>query len=343
MHQKDIEYLLSGNMTLNQFQYCAAIRTLGTAGNKYLETLSSLARQSIKPKKILVYIAEGYPLPKETIGIEEYIYCPKGMIAQRALPFDEIDTEWILFLDDDLRIPDDGIEKLFEGIERFDADCIAPNIYPNHNLSVKNKILAIFRMQTYPHWDKRWAFKIRKSGHYSYNNHPAEILPTQSNAGACFLCRKEAFQRIHFEDEMWLNSFKYALGDDQLFHYKLYKYGYKVLTHFNCPIKHLDAQAGGIKNHKEKNLCAIASRFLVWYRTIFSIQKNIFGKTVCWLAFLGTNVIYFLFSCINALRRRKWYVISNIWKGNIEGYKYAHSEKYLSYPDFLAHFSTDKK
>ena len=52
-------------------QYCVAIRTLGTAGEKYRQTLLSLQQQTIPPNKILVYIAQGYPIPQETIGIEE--------------------------------------------------------------------------------------------------------------------------------------------------------------------------------------------------------------------------------------------------------------------------------
>ena len=133
--------------------YCVAIRTLGTAGEKYRLTLLSLQQQTIPPNKILVYIAQGYPIPQETIGIEEYIYCPKGMVAQRSLPFDEIDTEWILFLDDDIYIPRDGVEKLFAGLKQFNADCIAPNKLPNHNMSFKNKIKAILCSQTFPHRD----------------------------------------------------------------------------------------------------------------------------------------------------------------------------------------------
>ena len=67
-----------------KLRYTAVIRTLGTAGEKYQVLLDSLAAQTIKPEAILVYIAEGYPLPKETIGIEQYIYVKKGMVAQRA-------------------------------------------------------------------------------------------------------------------------------------------------------------------------------------------------------------------------------------------------------------------
>ena len=55
-------------------KYTAVIRTLGTAGDKYQQLLNSLASQTVKPEEIIVYIAEGYPLPKETIGIERYVY-----------------------------------------------------------------------------------------------------------------------------------------------------------------------------------------------------------------------------------------------------------------------------
>ena len=60
-------------------QYTAVIRTLGKAGEKYQQLLDSLAHQTIKPAAILVYIAEGYPIPKETIGVEQYVYVKKGM------------------------------------------------------------------------------------------------------------------------------------------------------------------------------------------------------------------------------------------------------------------------
>ena len=100
-----------------EFEYTAVIRTLGTAGAKYQQLLDSLQAQSVAPKAIIVYIAEGYPLPKETIGTERYVYVKKGMVAQRALPYDEVQTEWMLFfrsLDSFL----DLIQKDFR-MERF--------------------------------------------------------------------------------------------------------------------------------------------------------------------------------------------------------------------------------
>ena len=79
--------------------YTAVIRTLGTAGDKYQNLLKSLVLQTLQPLKIIVYIAEGYSIPQETVGIEQYVFVKKGMVAQRALNYDEVDTEYILFLE----------------------------------------------------------------------------------------------------------------------------------------------------------------------------------------------------------------------------------------------------
>ena len=91
-------------------KYSVAIRTLGKAHDKYLAELKSIERQTVPPKDIFVYLAEGYEKPKETIGKESIIYCKKGMIAQRSLSFDEIDTEYILFLDDDIELAPESVE-----------------------------------------------------------------------------------------------------------------------------------------------------------------------------------------------------------------------------------------
>lgn len=133
-----------------KFEYCAAIRTLGTAGDKYYQTLLSLKQQTIPPKKILVYIAEGYPLPKETIGIEQYVYVKKGMIAQRALPYKEVDTEYILLLDDDLYLAPDAVERMYNGMTNNSGDVMCANVFPNHEASFSEKLRWIFFVGTFP-------------------------------------------------------------------------------------------------------------------------------------------------------------------------------------------------
>ena len=75
---------------MKPFAYCAAIRTLGRAGHKYLRLLQSLQAQTQPPLKILVYLADDCPPPPETLGCETLVRVPRGMVAQRALPCDEV-------------------------------------------------------------------------------------------------------------------------------------------------------------------------------------------------------------------------------------------------------------
>ena len=44
------------------------------------------------------------------------------MVAQRALPYKEVDTEYILCLDDDLSFPPDMVENLYRSLNEFNAD-----------------------------------------------------------------------------------------------------------------------------------------------------------------------------------------------------------------------------
>ena len=264
-----------------EFEYTAVIRTLGTAGEKYQQLLNSLQAQTIAPRAIIVYIAEGYPLPKETIGIERYVYVKKGMVAQRALPYDEVQTEWMLFLDDDLYLPPNFVEMLYDHIVENDADVISPDIFPNHERSFLGKLMMAISGRMLPHRDDgKWGYKVIRTGGYSYNNHPTKsVYQSQTNAGACFLCRKGDFEKIHFDDELWMDNLSYAQGDDQVMFYKMYLHGLKQMTLYGSGIVHLDA-GDNLNPQKEKMLLYADLRFkiLFWYRFLYSQEKNYFMK-----------------------------------------------------------------
>ena len=264
-----------------EFEYTAVIRTLGTAGEKYQQLLNSLQAQTIAPQAIIVYIAEGYPLPKETIGIERYVYVKKGMVAQRALPYDEVQTEWMLFLDDDLYLPPNFVEMLYDHIVENDADVISPDIFPNHERSLLGKLMMAISGRMLPHRDDgKWGYKVIRTGGYSYNNHPTKsVYQSQTNAGACFLCRKGDFEKIHFDDELWMDNLSYAQGDDQVMFYKMYLHGLKQMTLYGSGIVHLDA-GDNLNPQKEKMLLYADFRFkiLFWYRFLYSQEKNYFMK-----------------------------------------------------------------
>lgn len=271
----------------NRFSYSVAIRTLGTAGSKYQRLLDSLNRQTIIPDKIFVYIAEGYSLPKETIGKEEYIYVKKGMVAQRALCYEEIDSEYILFLDDDIYLPENAVEQMFRYLLENNADVISPDIFPNSERMFFSELLMTLsgRMKARRN-DNYWGYKVMRNSGYSYNKSPHyEVLFSQTNAGACFFCKKDDFLRISFQEELWMDNEKYALGDDQVMFYKMYLNGLKILTWYNSGFIHLDA-GNNMDVNKKKNVIYSDFRFktIFWHRFIYKPDNScisIFWSFIC--------------------------------------------------------------
>ena len=262
-------------------EYTAVIRTLGKAGEKYQTLLNSLISQTIPPKEIIVYIAEGYPIPAETVGRERYVYVKKGMVAQRALRYDEVDTEFMLCLDDDLFLPADFVQTMYDELRENDGNVISPDIFPNHERGWGQEILMLLsgRMMARRFPDS-WGYKVLRTGGYSYRkNINKKVYPSQTNAGACFFCRKEDFLKVSFEDEMWLDSNRYPIGEDQVMYYKMFLFGLKVLTSYNSGIKHLDA-GGNMTKEKEKMLIYSDFRFktIFWHRFIFRPEKNLLLK-----------------------------------------------------------------
>ena len=254
-------------------KYSVAIRTLGKAGDYYQRTLDSIASQTVKPEAVVVYIAEGYELPKETAGIERYVYVPKGMVAQRALPYDEIDSEWILFLDDDVYLPPDAVETLFRELEENGGDVISPATFANHKASWKQKIArTLTGREVLRLFDDEWSYKVLRTTGFSYNNNPRKaVYKTQTGSGPCFLCRKEDFLNTHFEEELWLDEAPYAYPEDQVMFYKMYLNGLKLLTSFDSGIVHLDA--GSTLVGSEERL----------QKHIYSEYRN---KTIFWRKFI---------------------------------------------------------
>ena len=319
-------------------EYCVAIRTLGTAGEKYQILLDSLNRQTIKPNKILVYIPYGYELPKETIGREEYVRCPKGMITQRSLPFDEIDTEYILFCDDDLWLADDFVEVLYKGLLENNGDCIAPDVFQIQEMSAIGKIKKAISGYAFPRKDDGWAFKIMRNASYTYNANPShDILPSESAAFACMFIKKAAYKAIHYEDERWMEDFGYALGDDLLFFNKLYIMGYKTLVRYHAGIKHLDAGGSSRPFVFDSFRKQVALAFVVQYRIKYSLKSNGFcERLLCIFSTCIRNTEQFFFTLIKQLLKGRC-VFFIYMKGIRDGFRYIRSEHYKKIPAFDAY------
>lgn len=201
------------------------------------------------------------------------------MVAQRALTYKEVETDWILFLDDDVYLPPNGVEQLFNAVEKYGADVVSPNTFENHKLAGIVKVMNIILGKAMPFKSDTEAYKVIRSGGFAYNSNPTkDFYWSESNAGPCFLCKKKTFIDIHFEDETWLDESPYALPDDQVMFYKMHLAGYKVATLFNSGIIHLDAgtAVGASADRIEKMLYSeVKNQIIFWHRFIKPYNQGI--------------------------------------------------------------------
>lgn len=299
--------------------------------------LDSITGLSVQPQNIYVYIPYGYDLPKERIGSEVFIRCEKGMVTQRSLPFTEITTPYCLFCDDDISFPSDFVEKLFNELTENEGDCISPDSFKTTQKSIFVQIINLIKWAS-PRKSDAWAFKInRYTSGYSYNSNPqSNVLKSQSAAFPCFLCKMDVFRSIHFEDERWLDTMLYGEGDDQLFFYKMYLMGYKLLVSFDSCIEHLDGKTSR-KGEKERDKFrnSVFIRFCLWYRSCYKLERNgIADKFCCILLFSFKLIVIYLYHAIWSILRMRYYRLVIYIPGLYKAYKFVHSEEYLKYPPY---------
>ena len=315
--------------------YSIAIRTLGTAGTKYLDELRSITRQTIQPEKVVVYIADGYKRPTEQIGREEYVWVKKGMMAQRALPYNEITSDCILMLDDDVLLAPDSVENLLRAMEENAADCVGADSFRNQDLTLASKVYAAVSNLVFPRRDDGWAFKIHRNGSFSYNNHPQpKFYLSQSCAGPCALWRKDAFLRTHLEIELWCEHEGFWYGEDVLLFFKLYSNGGRLGILYNSGVSHLDGQtaSGAHREDLKKYYTRSKASAIIWHRTIWQgrhdlMSASAFAFKQIWLLFVNcTAGVIFLKPQIPVLFLR------GLW----DAYRFSKSNTYRLLPAFIS-------
>lgn len=312
--------------------YSIAIRTLGTAGDIYRQELESICLQTIQPERVVVYIAEGYPRPGFTVGNEEYVWIKKGMMAQRILPYVEIKSPCILMLDDDVLLAPDSAERMLKALSENEADCLGADVFQNHKMGFGKKVFAAITNMVFPHWSRKWAFKIHRNGSFSYNNCPSQSFYwSQSCGGPAMMWRKEAYDRIHLEDEKWLDSLGFAYGDDALETYKLYRNGGRLGVLYDAGIQNLDAGTSSTAFRKSPERICIRTRasFMIWWRSIY---RN--GKDTAWSRFLaaaafGVKTIWLIPAMCVAGK------IGSYFRGLRDGWKAVHTAEFQALPPYI--------
>lgn len=317
------------------FSYSIVIRTLGNAGEKYLQMLQAIDRQTVKPVEILVVIPKGYSLD-HSLGNERIIYSEKGMVTQRAVGIEEAKGDYLLVLDDDLDFPNDFAEQMHDYLLERGLDCVLAfgNGKTEQTKVGETAIRVPFKkrvMQTM----KR--FRLAFTGQAFYSNRKSSYFDTivstgghrtyvkceeglcQTGAFACFFIKSDKAKAVKFNDEQWLQEgvlSAYAALDDAVFYYKLFKQGGRIAYTHKTDFVHLDAAAGRPAQSpiaaKRIRLYTIArNKTIFWHRHIWSSHRTLHVL----MGGMYGIVNYFLYSTVANLYPKNWSAIGALYRG----------------------------
>ncbi len=322
-------------MRVKNITYSVAIRTLGKNVNVLKRELESILCQTRLPEKVMVYIAEGYERPAFQVGKEEYIWVRKGMVAQRALEYREIDSDVILMLDDDVELAPDSAERMLKAMKSSDADCVAADTFKNQEMTWIQKMIAFVANGVYERRDDGWAFKQNRNGSFSFNKKPkTEFCWTETFAGPCWMVKKNVLRTVRLQDELWLDRLGFSYGDDAVESYKLFMNGFKCGVLYDSGVKNLDAKTSSGAYHKSDKKLYTRSFgiFVIWWRMIYTSRDKqwlsalLFGLKAWW---------QFNLHVLLGIVKMNMKIPYNYIKGLKDGWTFVHSDEYKAIPPYV--------
>ena len=320
--------------------YAVVIRTLGTGGDKYELLLKSLQEQTCPPKHIYVIIAEGYSLPKERIGTEEFVYTTKGMWHQRIFGLQYAskigDVSYILALDDDLSFNYSFAEDSIDCINERDCDILIPSILdPNASgqkvvdvWSLRNLFLSLQGVR-FESRRSKYRIKIAPTAGYIANTRlePA-CNPTQSGQFAAFWIKADRVAQLELEEEYWIDDTKYALPDDQVFFYKAFVKGLKLYNHNDIVVRHLDHGSSNPNRLLDYSFATGRNFLIFWHRFLYLRQKSLWHRFVHIVSILYRLGMGVLMPSVQSLRQKKLAPIRAYIQGVVSAVRYISSPEY---------------
>ena len=317
-------------------EYSIAIRTLGRAGEKYQKLLDSIKKSGIQPQKVVVVLPEGYDLPAERLGCEQFVYCPKSMIGQRIEALNYINTEYTLFLDDDIEFDESFVEKLLEPLDAGLFDCSTGPLFSFFPQSLAGRIAGTLTASVSLSFLRRDMYvKILRSGGWSYHTFDTtqkRCYPTESFAWTCFMIRTQVMRDLHMEDEqVWLERFGYACGDDRVMAYKLVKLGYKACIVANALYAHNDARTSTSAqemNNTKPVFCMYYMHVVFWNRFIQNMEKNKVYRALNRVCFSYWQFAMLGYHVLKGIRLEGRPRFGAFIQGLREGKRYVRSQEY---------------
>lgn len=245
----------SSSKVINKGTIDVIIPTIGRAEYLY-DIVSDLSKQTVLPHKII--IIEQNPVvgshsnlsrvyqEKWPFKIQHLFIHQSGACNARNLALDSVESEWVFLADDDIRIPNNFIEKAFNGISKFGVSAVSLSC-------------------------------LQKKQKPSFN----VFFQWGSFGSGCSIVKAEALYAIRFN-----MAFEFGYGEDSDFGMQLRNAGYDVLYFPHPEILHLKAPIGGFRTNPElpwqtQEIQPKPSPTVMLYKIIHNSREQILGyKTV---------------------------------------------------------------
>lgn len=327
--------------------YSVAIRTLGTGGEKYRATLDSIAAQTRKPQHVYVVIADGYALPPERLGTEEFVRIRKGMFHQRVHGLlwaaEHCQSDYVLALDDDVAFAPDYAERCLALASDLDADMLATDSVtgtwiaeqPQAAPSALSRLTQ--RMLGNRPSDPSCPFASHltaSAGGASAPREAGDTIRTQYASGTAMWVRNGLAAQMDYASEYWVEATRYAYPDDVVFGYKLWLNGYNLWhTHTLCH-RHLDAGCATDAATREADVYYASGRnvLILWHRFLLSPAVGTVAKARTFTAFWARTAVQITYELLRALNRRSFRRCGALLRGLADGLRYTRSEVYRRLP-----------
>lgn len=319
--------------------YSVAIRTLGTAGNKYRKLMNSIASLKIPPEKIVVVLPKGSEFHDIIIGNEQFVYSEKGMISQRIEALKYITSKYTLFCDDDVEFESDFVEKLMEPLEKQGyAVSAGPLLEFFPPSGIKAGVISLLGGACVMiHGKKDNYVRLLKTGGWSYNRaidlERHRIYNTQSVAGTCFLAGTEIMKRMKFSNEMWAEKVGYSAFEDRIMIGKMIVNGYRACVVSDALYKHNDGKTSVNSLKLEPQYAAAFNHYVFWHRFVYlpemSLVKRVWSK-ICIKYYIGMGKLYHRIA-----HRKSTETYDTVCKGFADAKRFIHSKEYLSLPSAI--------
>lgn len=285
----------------------------------------------MQPEQVVVYIAHGADIPAERLGRERYVAVPRGMVSQRALPYSGITSDCLLLLDDDVELAPDTAERMLAAMADNGADCVAADTFMNHRMSVREKAKAAAVALAWPSRSASCAFRVRRSGAFSYISAPPSgaCLPSDTAAGPAALWRRQALLDMRLSDELWLEQDGFAYGDDMVEFYKLRVNGRRLFVLFDSGAVHLDSGSSSAtfrRDMSRRMYVRAKNSFIIWWRCLHTPSPSALS-TACY----GARALWDTAIAAATLRPR---LLAAHLRGLRDGIRFVRSAAYRAIPPY---------